>query len=184
MATEFQEQPSRKHPEIVVPTAPPAPSTVVETSEPAGEETLRQRADLLARDRKRMEEEFRRRAQELLNADRRRNEFLALLAHELRNPLASIGNSIQILRTPNAIEVASPDELSLIPFPTDELFRESLHTFDLVVLQNFDYGPYQMAQYLPEIRRYVEEGGALAMLGGELSFDGGGSVSMSPRSFR
>jgi signal transduction histidine kinase len=75
---------------------------VVETSEPPGEETLRQRADLLARDRKRMEEEFRRRAEELLDADRRRNEFLALLAHELRNPLASIGNSIQILRTPNA----------------------------------------------------------------------------------
>ena len=72
--------------------------------------------------------------------------------------------SFFILRTPNAIEVAT----------TDELFRESLHTFDLVVLQNFDYGPYQMATYLPEIRRYVEEGGALAMLGGELSFDAGG----------
>ncbi len=82
--------------------------------------------------------------------------------------------SFFILRTPNAIEVATTDELSLIPFPTDELFRESLHTFDLVVLQNFDYGPYQMATYLPEIRRYVEEGGALAMLGGELSFDAGG----------
>ena len=82
--------------------------------------------------------------------------------------------SFFILRTPSSIEVASTDELSLIQFPTDELFRQSLHTFDLVVLQNFDFGPYQMGVYLPEIRRYVEEGGALAMLGGELSFDGGG----------
>ena len=82
--------------------------------------------------------------------------------------------SFFILRTPSSVEVASTDELSLIQFPTDELFRQSLHTFDLVVLQNFDFGPYQMGIYLPEIRRYVEEGGALAMLGGELSFDGGG----------
>jgi uncharacterized membrane protein len=82
--------------------------------------------------------------------------------------------SFFILRTPSAIELASPDELALIPFPTDELFRESLHTFDLVVLQNFNYGPYQMSQYLPFIARYVEEGGALAMLGGDLSFGLGG----------
>src|SRR4029079_11924871 len=60
------------------------------------------------------------------------------------------------------------------PFPTDELFRESLHTFDLVVLQNFNYGPYQMAHYLPFIRDYVLQGGALAMLGGDLSFGVGG----------
>ena len=82
--------------------------------------------------------------------------------------------SFFILRTPSSVEVASTDELSLIQFPTEELFRQSLHTFDLVVLQNFDFGPYQMGVYLPDIRRYVEEGGALAMLGGELSFDAGG----------
>ena len=30
--------------------------------------------------------------------DRRKNEFLALLAHELRNPLAALGNSLQVMR--------------------------------------------------------------------------------------
>src|SRR4029453_19203896 len=30
--------------------------------------------------------------------DRRKNEFLAMLAHELRNPLAPIRNALQILR--------------------------------------------------------------------------------------
>jgi PAS domain S-box-containing protein len=33
----------------------------------------------------------------LREADRRKDEFLALLAHELRNPLAPIGNALQIL---------------------------------------------------------------------------------------
>jgi CheY-like chemotaxis protein len=35
---------------------------------------------------------------ELLEADRRKNEFLAILAHELRNPLAPIRNSLDVLR--------------------------------------------------------------------------------------
>ena len=34
---------------------------------------------------------------QLLEADRRKNEFLATLAHELRNPLAPIRNAVQIL---------------------------------------------------------------------------------------
>jgi len=35
--------------------------------------------------------------QSLRDADRRKDEFLAMLAHELRNPLAPIGNGLQIL---------------------------------------------------------------------------------------
>jgi PAS domain S-box-containing protein len=37
-------------------------------------------------------------AQELAAADRRKNEFLATLAHELRNPLAPIRNALQLLQ--------------------------------------------------------------------------------------
>jgi PAS domain S-box-containing protein len=39
--------------------------------------------------------------QALLDADRRKDEFLAMLAHELRNPLAPIRNSLNILRMNN-----------------------------------------------------------------------------------
>src|SRR5208282_5691593 len=39
--------------------------------------------------------------QALRDADRRKDEFLATLAHELRNPLAPIRNSLQILNMPN-----------------------------------------------------------------------------------
>ncbi|MGH8168679.1 MAG: ATP-binding protein, partial [Woeseiaceae bacterium] len=34
----------------------------------------------------------------LVDADRRKDEFLAMLSHELRNPLATIRNSVQLLR--------------------------------------------------------------------------------------
>jgi uncharacterized membrane protein len=79
-----------------------------------------------------------------------------------------------ILRTNNDLTMASADELSLIPFPTDELFREHLESFDLVIFQDFNYGPYQVGGYLPRIRDYVVAGGAFAMVGGIRSFGPGG----------
>ncbi len=49
-------------------------------------------------DRKRLEEELRQKIDELAAADRRKDEFLAMLAHELRNPLAPILNAVHIMR--------------------------------------------------------------------------------------
>lgn len=82
--------------------------------------------------------------------------------------------SFFILRTASDLTMASPDELALIPFPTDELFREHLGSFDVLLFQDFDFGPYQMAGYLPRIRDYVRRGGSFAMIGGEKSFASGG----------
>ena len=41
--------------------------------------------------------ERKRAEQELREADRRKDEFLAMLSHELRNPLAPILNAVEIL---------------------------------------------------------------------------------------
>ena len=49
-------------------------------------------------ERKRFEDTLRKVAIDLSEADRRKNEFLAMLAHELRNPLAPIRHAIQALR--------------------------------------------------------------------------------------
>lgn len=82
--------------------------------------------------------------------------------------------SFFILRTTSDLTMAGSSELALIPFPTDELFREHLGSFDVVVFQNFEFGPYQMAPYLVRIRDYVLRGGSFAMVGGERAFASGG----------
>jgi PAS domain S-box-containing protein len=49
-------------------------------------------------ERKRLLAEVQERAAQLTEADRRKDEFLAILAHELRNPLAPVTNAVEILR--------------------------------------------------------------------------------------
>ena len=49
-------------------------------------------------ERKRAEGALRESAQALADLDRRKDEFLAMLSHELRNPLAPISNAVQLLR--------------------------------------------------------------------------------------
>jgi signal transduction histidine kinase/ActR/RegA family two-component response regulator len=48
-------------------------------------------------ERRRLEETLRERAEQLVDADRRKDEFLAMLAHELRNPLAPLKMSLELL---------------------------------------------------------------------------------------
>lgn len=82
--------------------------------------------------------------------------------------------SFFILRSPTDVAGAPSNELSLIPFPTRELFTEELHTFDVVIFQDFNYRPYQMGLYLQNVKEFVEEaGGGFMMIGGELAFSEG-----------
>jgi protein-histidine pros-kinase len=53
-------------------------------------------------DRKQLEDELNLRLEDLATADRQKDEFLAMLAHELRNPLAPLRNALQILEMPRA----------------------------------------------------------------------------------
>lgn len=47
--------------------------------------------------RKQLERELQRRADDLSESDRKKDEFIAMLAHELRNPLAPIRNGLQVM---------------------------------------------------------------------------------------
>jgi PAS domain S-box-containing protein len=66
----------------------------------------------------------RRRVQELETEGRRINEFIAMLAHELRNPLAPIGNAVGILQ-----KVATTPELQWV---TRLISRQVVHLSRLV----------------------------------------------------
>ncbi|MGP0629183.1 glutamine amidotransferase [Nitrospina sp. 32_T5] len=82
--------------------------------------------------------------------------------------------SFFILRTLSDDVDAPTTELSLIPFPSNLLLSDYLSSFDLVVFHNFRYKPFLDKKYLSNLKSYVEEGGAFLMIGGDLSFQGGG----------
>jgi signal transduction histidine kinase len=70
-------------------------------------ELFRQRQEIA-----RLLTESRAQADALLETDRRKNEFLAVLAHELRNPLAPLRNGLEVLqRRPGADETAPVREM-------------------------------------------------------------------------
>jgi uncharacterized membrane protein len=83
--------------------------------------------------------------------------------------------SFFILRS-NSDDPGPQEDLSLIPFPVAEIFGEQLRTFDAVIFLNFAYGPYrslEIDRFLPNLRDYVRNGGAFAMVGGDQSFGEG-----------
>lgn len=85
--------------------------------------------------------------------------------------------SFYILRTTSDnVNVANPDrELSLIPFPMEEIFDTKLNTFDVVVFQNFGYIEPQLSisYYEKNLERYVYNGGAFLIIGGDNSLGEG-----------
>jgi uncharacterized membrane protein len=89
--------------------------------------------------------------------------------------------SFYILRT-SSDSPGPQEQLSLIPFPVQEIFGPQLKTFDAVILVNFAYAPYRslgIEPLLPNLRDYVKAGGGLAMVGGEQSF-GEGRYGVTP----
>jgi hypothetical protein len=66
-----------------------------------------------------------------------------------------------ILRPPEKQDVIPTQELSLIAFPTKELFEEKLHEFDLVIFDRYRRLGVLPNEYLQNIVDYVKGGGAL-----------------------
>jgi two-component system CheB/CheR fusion protein len=66
----------------------------------------------------------------LRQADRRKNEFLGMLAHELRNPLAPIRNSLYILRL--ALQDQNPHRPETVRQALDIMDRQVQHMVRLV----------------------------------------------------
>lgn len=66
-------------------------------------------------------DEKRRAVEALREADRRKDVFLAMLAHELRNPLSAISNSVQLARLPDASPQRIAWSLDVIHNQVDQL---------------------------------------------------------------
>jgi two-component system CheB/CheR fusion protein len=74
-------------------------------------------------ERKRIEDELRHRAEELAGADRRKDQFLAMLAHELRNPLAPIRNAVELMRQVETFDPAFQPSREMVERQVKHLAR-------------------------------------------------------------
>jgi uncharacterized membrane protein len=86
--------------------------------------------------------------------------------------------SFFILRTLSSEpQVLTDRELSLIPFPMEEIFDAKLDTFDVVIFQNFGYTDpsLSVALYEKNLERYIYNGGGFLMIGGDHAFGEGRS---------
>tara|TARA_B100000686_G_scaffold305938_1_gene344920 strand:+ start:37113 stop:39035 length:1923 start_codon:yes stop_codon:yes gene_type:complete len=84
-----------------------------------------------------------------------------------------------ILRPPNKQDFTPVGELSLIPFPTRELFQLNLNEFDLIIFDQYHLRGILPEYYLKNIVEYVVNGGALLDTAGP-SYAGPYSLSLSP----
>jgi len=84
-----------------------------------------------------------------------------------------------ILRPPEKQDGVPVDELSLIAFPTRELFLEKIHDFDLIIFDRYKRRGILPAIYLDNVSDYVAKGGAVLVASGP-DFAGADSLYRSP----
>jgi len=86
-----------------------------------------------------------------------------------------------ILRPPEKQDTTPIDQLSLIIFPTRELFVEKLDSFDLIIFDRYSERGILPLAYFGNIARYVENGGALLVSSGP-EYAGLQSIARTPLS--
>ena len=84
-----------------------------------------------------------------------------------------------ILRPPQKQDGVPVDELSLIAFPTRELFLEKIDDFDLIIFDRYKRRGILPSLYLDNVARYVRDGGAVLVAAGP-DFAGANSIYRSP----
>ncbi len=84
-----------------------------------------------------------------------------------------------ILRPPEKQDGTPINELSLIAFPTRELFVEKINDFDLIIFDRYQHRDVLPILYYDYIAEYVENGGALLIAAGP-EYAGLQSISRTP----
>jgi len=84
-----------------------------------------------------------------------------------------------ILRPPEKQDGVPVTELSLIAFPTRELFMEKIEDFDLIIFDRYQRRGILPALYLDNVANYVRQGGAVLVAAGP-DFASADSIYRSP----
>ena len=84
-----------------------------------------------------------------------------------------------ILRPPEKQDGTPIDELSLIAFPTRELFVEKINDFDLIIFDRYQERGVLPSLYFDYIAQYVENGGAMLIASGP-EYAGNESIAQTP----
>ncbi|SMX26470.1 hypothetical protein TRP8649_00549 [Pelagimonas phthalicica] len=84
-----------------------------------------------------------------------------------------------ILRPPEKQDGVPVNELSLIAFPTRELFLEKIDDFDLIIFDRYKRRGILPSIYLDNVRNYIEKGGAVLVAAGP-DFASADSLFRSP----
>lgn len=84
-----------------------------------------------------------------------------------------------ILRPPEKQDGTPINELSLIAFPTRELFVDKVNEFDLIILDRYQHRDVLPLLYYDYIAQYVENGGALLVAAGP-EYAGDMSIARTP----
>jgi PAS domain S-box-containing protein len=104
-------------------------------------------------ERKHAEDELRRVAAELSEANRRKTEFLATLAHELRNPLAPLRNGLQVMR----LAAADPAAVARAREIMDRQLSLLVHLVnDLLDVARITHGNVELKKEWIELRTVLD----------------------------
>jgi PAS domain S-box-containing protein len=113
-------------------------------------------------ERRLLEDALLARASELARADRSKDEFLAMLAHELRNPLAPLRNATEVLASPDASDEAR-EEANRV------LFRQTANMThmidDLLDVSRITEGKIELRKAVVPLERIVAAAAELARPG-------------------
>jgi len=106
-------------------------------------------------ERSRLERQTEEQAVALADLNRRKDEFLAMLSHELRNPLASILNAVYLLRLQKDEDLIQQQARNIIERQVGHLARL---VDDLLEISRITIGSIQLRQERLDLRGIVERG--------------------------
>ena len=106
------------------------------------------------REQRAMADLLRQQAAEMSEADRRKDEFLAILAHELRNPLAPIRNGLQVLKLAKGNAEVTQKSLELMERQLEQMVRL---IDDLMDVSRISRGKVELRRARVELAKIIQQ---------------------------